>query len=137
MVAGVNDLTELLRKDDTTVAVVGANDHPGKYGYTIYRDLKSKGYRVLPVNPNRETVDGDPCYRSLADLPVRPTLVNIVTPPNVTLNVIKECERLGIHHVWLQPGSESPEVLDYLSHGSLNYLAQACIMVQSRFRTTS
>jgi len=36
--------------------------------------------------------------------------------------------------VWLQPGAESPEALTYLQEEDFNYLANACIMVQSRAR---
>ncbi|NIQ54637.1 MAG: CoA-binding protein, partial [Gemmatimonadetes bacterium] len=51
------------------MAVVGATDSPDKYGGIIYRDLKRRGFRVFAVNPGRETVDGDPAYAGLADLP--------------------------------------------------------------------
>jgi len=44
-------------------AVVGASDNPEKYGNLIYKKLKSRGYRVYPVNPNYETIDGDKCYK--------------------------------------------------------------------------
>ena len=61
----MNDIATLLNRDDTTIAVVGATDDPHKYGSVIYRDLKRKGYEVFAVNPNRDTVDGDPAYSSL------------------------------------------------------------------------
>lgn len=126
------DIVALLIEPDTTVAVVGATDNPAKYGFVIYRDLKRKGYRVYPVNPNRDTVDGDRCYASLRELPEKPTIVNVVVPPSVTREVLEESRELGIDNVWLQPGSESPEALAYLQEHELNYLAHACIMVESR-----
>lgn len=83
-------MVALLDGPDTVVAVVGATDHPAgvhreesargtgitaappgklKYGGIIYRDLRAKGVTVRAVNPYRDTVAGDPCWRSLADLP--------------------------------------------------------------------
>ncbi len=130
----MNDIATLLHRDDTTVAVVGATDDPAKYGSVIYRDLKQKGFDVFPVNPNRDTVDGDPAFKSLDALPVAPTIVNIVVPPQVTLGVLRSAEALGYRNVWVQPGAESPEVMAYLTEHDFNYLANACIMVQSRVR---
>ena len=128
----IKDIASLLSEQNTTVAVVGATDNPSKYGYVIYRDLKRKGYRVLAVNPGRPTVDSDPAYKDLRSLPEKPTIVNIVVPPPVAASVLKESLELGLMNVWLQPGAESPENLAYLQENGFNYLANACIMVESR-----
>ncbi len=122
-------------EDDTTVAVVGATDDPEKYGSVIYRDLKHKGFRVFPVNPNRPTVDGDRAYPSLADLPEPPTIVNIVVPETQTLHVLAKARELGFTNVWVQPGAGGSAVIDYLDEHGFTYLANACIMVRSRTRT--
>ncbi len=126
------DIASLLSEPETTVAVVGATDNPSKYGSVIYRDLKRKGYTVFPVNPNRAEVDGDRAYPSLDELPVAPSIVNIVVPPAVTMNVLAESLALGFMNVWLQPGAESPQALAFLQENDFNYLASACIIVQSR-----
>lgn len=130
----MRDIAAMLRDPDTTVAVVGATDDPRKYGSVIYRDLKRKGFTVFPVNPGRDFVDGDATYASLADLPEDPTIVNIVVPPAVTLKVLQEADRLGHRNVWIQPGAEDPAVLRYVQENDFTYLANACIMVQSRAR---
>jgi predicted CoA-binding protein len=98
----------------------------------IYKDLKRKGFTVYAVNPGRDLIDGDPVYKSLQDLPATPTIVNIVVPPEITLNVLKQCRDLGILNVWVQPGAESARVMAFLQENDFNYLANACIMVQSR-----
>jgi predicted CoA-binding protein len=132
----MKDIAAILHDDGSTVAVVGATDNPAKYGSVIYRDLKRKGFDVYPINPNRSTVDGDPAYPDLASLPVVPTIVNIVVPADETLRVLEEAKRLGIENVWVQPGAESPAVLRYLQEEGFNYLANSCIMVRSRLKTS-
>ncbi len=122
---------ELLDHPGTAIAVVGATDDTGKFGAAIYRDLKRKGYKVYPVNPKRATVDGDPAYASLAELPEPPGLVNLVVPPQATLEVLRECLGLGLAKVWLQPGAEDAEVMAFLAAQGFDYLAQTCIMVKS------
>jgi len=126
------DIPTLLHRPGTTVAVVGANNNPAKYGNRIYRDLKSKGFEVLAVNPYRDEVDGDPCWRSLADLPEPPTIVDFVVPPARTLETLEVCRELGLMNVWIQPGAEDATVLAYLEEHDFNYLANACIMVEAR-----
>ncbi|MDH3607089.1 MAG: CoA-binding protein [Acidimicrobiia bacterium] len=128
------DILQLLDEPDTTIALVGATDNPSKYGHTIYHDLKRKGYAVIPVNPQRDTVDGEFAYDSVGDIPQPPTIVNFVIPPRFTLHVLKQCLELGLMNVWLQPGAESPEVLEFIQEHNFNYLANACIMVQSRLK---
>ena len=130
----MENIAELMEKPDATVAVVGATDDPSKYGSVIYRDLKHKGFRVYPINPNRPTVDGDFTFASLSDLPIPPSIVNIVVPPEIALNILRQCLELGWMNVWLQPGAESAESLAFLQQHSFNYLANACIMVQSRLK---
>ena len=130
----MDPVSAALLEPDTTVAVVGANDDPGKYGSVIYRDLKMKGFKVYAVNPKRATVDGDRSYPTLADLPEPPTIVNFVVPPAVSLQVLAEAKELGHGLVWMQPGSSSPEVREYIESNGFEYLIDACIMVQARSR---
>lgn len=125
------DIAQLLRKPATSVAVIGATDNPAKYGSVIYRDLKRKGFRVFAVNPNRETVDGDPAYADLDALPERATILNFVVPPDRALPILKDALRLGYRNIWLQPGAENPAVLRFIQENGFTYLANACIMVQS------
>lgn len=127
----MTDLTPLLTEPGASVAVIGATDHPTKYGGIIYRDLKRKGYRVFAVNPYRDEVDGDPCWRSVRDMPQVPTIANFVIPARRGIDVLDECEEAGILNIWLQPGAESPELIEKLEAGPFTWLAHACIMVRA------
>jgi len=127
----MESIITLLNEGNPVVAVIGATDNPRKYGNRIYLDLKGKGFRVYPVNPSRDSVDGDPTYASLADLPERPDIVDFVVPPTRTLRILKQANELGITTVWIQPGAESDDVVTYLDEHGFNYLMDACIMVES------
>jgi predicted CoA-binding protein len=127
----MTDLTPLLSEPGASIAVIGATDHRFKYGGIIYRDLKRKGYKVYAVNPYRETVDGDTCWKSVKDLPEVPTIVDFVIPAERGLDVLEECEAAGALSIWLQPGAESPELMAKLEAGPFNWVAHACIMVRA------
>lgn len=124
-----NPVIEQLRGDDPLIAVVGASDDLAKYGAIIYRHLKAKGYRVVAVNPNRKTVDGDPSSPTLADLPERPDILDFVVPPRRTLEVLEQAAGLDMRTVWVQPGAESPEVVRFLEENGFDFIVDACIMV--------
>ena len=126
------DIISLLSRPDTSVAVVGANNNASKYGNRIYRDLKAKGFKVFAINPYRDEVDGDQCWRSLSDLPEEPTIVDFVIPPARTLETLRECLELGYTTVWVQPGAADEAVLAFLEENEFEYLAEACIMVEAR-----
>jgi len=49
-----------------SLAVVGASWNRSKFGNIVFRDLRGKGYTVLPVNPGAEEIEGAPCYPNLA-----------------------------------------------------------------------
>lgn len=122
--------TDQLKHPSTVIAVVGATDHHEKFGSIIYRYLKRKGFNVLAVNPFRLTVDGDPCYKTVSDLQVRPDLINIVTPPHITLEVLRECLTMNYMNVWIQPGAADHEVIRFLKDHPFAYRVNECIMMQ-------
>lgn len=128
-------IAELLNTGDPLVAVVGATDNPTKYGSVIYRDLRSKGFRVVPINRRRDTVCGDAAFADLGDLPEAPDIVNVVVPPDQTLEVLSRSLELGYTRVWLQPGASDQAVHEYLDAHDFDYLVDACIMVRTRVRT--
>lgn len=132
MIADNQRIDHLLHDPQATIALVGATDNPAKYGNRIFKDLRSKGFIVWPVNPQRDTVEGVEAYPTVADLPGSPSIVDIVVPPRFTLHVLKQCLELGYMNVWVQPGAESPEVLSFLEENGFNYLAGGpCIMVEA------
>ena len=128
----MQDLTQLLNTPGTSLAIIGATDHPTKYGGIIYRDMKSKGFKVFGVNPYRDTVDGDPCWHSVLDIPETPTIAVFVVPAKRGLDVLAQCKQAGIDNIWLQPGASSPALQAELENGGFNWLAEACVMVRAR-----
>lgn len=113
-------------------AVIGVSKNTAKYGYKVYSQLKKAGYTVYAINPGLESLDGDPCYPSLAALPTRPDAVSVVVPPKVTEQVIKDCIELGINRVWLQPGSESAEAIRNGEEHGITVIHDQCVLIQTR-----
>ena len=114
-------------------AVVGASRDPSKYGFLVYRSIKSAGKTAFPVNPKAAEVDGDRCYPSLSVLPQRPEVAVLVVPPPVTEAAVAECARLGIMQVWMQPGAESEAAVMACRENGIQVVAGGpCLMVLLR-----
>jgi len=110
-------------------AVVGATDNSEKYGNEIFKNLRSRGYEVYPVNPRLTEIEGDKCYPRLTDIPVKVDVVDFVVPPAVTEEILKECKRLGLDRIWLQPGSESQAAIDFCHENNLKAVHDVCVML--------
>jgi len=114
---------------DKIIAVVGVSSNPQKYGHRIFVDLLKAGYHVMGVNPKKPQINGQITFASIAEIGQSIDLVLIVTPPVVSLQIIKEAKDLGIKDVWLQPGAQSPEVIKLGQDLQLNLTHDRCFMV--------
>lgn len=113
-------------------AVIGATNNTEKFGYKIFKAILAAGYNVYPVNPGVNEILGHKCYAALKDLPVTPDVVNVVVPPRVGEQIMKECSALGIKNVWLQPGANTASVVEVAKKSGLNVVDQECILVELR-----
>lgn len=80
-------------------AVVGASTDTDKFGNLFFRHLRAAGYTVYGVNPRGGEIDGQTLYLSLSDLPERPAVVDLVVPPAVTEEIVRQCAQLGLKRV--------------------------------------
>ena len=110
-------------------AVVGSFRNESKYAYRILKTLKEKGYEVYPVNPSLGEVDGLTCYPSVKDIPDSVDVVDIVTPPQITEKIVRECKEKGITKVWIQPGAESKTVIEFCKDNNIEVIYNLCIMM--------
>ena len=83
---------------------------------------------MFPVNPKLTELEGLPVFASISAVPVRPNLVSVYLPPPVVLETLPEIAEKGCEELWLNPGTESPEVLAEADRLGLNVI-QACSIV--------
>ena len=94
-----------------SLAVVGVSRSGKKFGNIAYRELKAKGYSLIPVHQEAQELEGDRCAPSLRTLPAPVTGVLVVVPPPQAEAVVRQAAEAGIRHIWLQPGAESPAAI--------------------------
>lgn len=112
------------------LAVVGASDDKGSFGGEIYRQLRDHGYRVVAVNPGRETVAGDPCYPDVAALPEPVDGVVVMVGKDRSAGAVQQCLDAGVPRVWLfkgaGPGAVSAEAVRLCEEHGTPVIAGAC-----------
>ncbi len=111
-----------------TAAVIGASNDRRKFGNKAVRAFERQGFEVYPVNPKETEIEGRPAFKSIRDLPVRPHMVSVYLPPPALLLVLADIAAKGCDELWLNPGTESGEVLAEARRLGLNVI-QACSIV--------
>ena len=111
-----------------TVAVIGASNDHAKFGNKAVRAFRQQGYTIYPVNLKETEIEGLSVYRSIRDVPVRPQMVSVYLPPPVLFKILPDIAARGCDELWLNPGTESDEVLAEAERLGLNVI-QACSIV--------
>lgn len=119
--------------DPRTIAVVGLSHNPDKPSHYVPAYMQQHGYRILPVNPQVESVLGERSYPSLADLPTRPDVVNVFRLPKFIPAIVDEMLELGFKNLWVQQGIVNLEAAAAAEAGGIWVVMDRCIMVEHRF----
>ncbi len=112
-----------------TIAVVGASRKKGKFGNTLFKELKAKGYTAIPINPNSDSIEGERCYPSLKALPVKVDGVAVVVPPHEAERIVREAADAGISRIWLQQGAESKEAVRFCEEHGMSVVHGECMLM--------
>jgi predicted CoA-binding protein len=92
----------------TRIALIGASDSPKNFSSTVFKELTSRGYDVVPVNPSYNTVEGCACYSTVGDIPVIMDGAIIMVPSQAAPEVIRQCLDARVRRLWLFKGLGGP-----------------------------
>ena len=126
---------EFLAQKRIAVAGVSRNNSHHPVGNLIYHRLKKTGHDVFPVNPHLETFDGERCYPDLRSIPGGVDGVVIVTRPEATEQIVRDCSEARVPRVWMHQSvgkkgsSVSPEAVEYCRQHDISVIAGSCPMM--------
>ncbi|MDF2962951.1 MAG: CoA binding domain protein [Paenibacillus sp.] len=112
------------------VAVVGLSDKPDRISYMVSEAMQKKGYRIIPVNPNAESILGETCYASLTDIPEPVDIVNVFRRSEHVVPVAEEAVKIKAKVFWLQQGIFNEEAANIAKAGGLEVVMDRCIKVE-------
>ena len=120
-------------------AVVGASADTEKFGNKVLRCLMVHHYDVVPVNKTIPIIEDMPCVKNLnilrdiidkgstfkATKSMKEVGLSIITPPAVTLDILKVGVELGVRYYFLQPGT-----VDTTTKFFIDDKMKECVVVQ-------
>ena len=120
--------------DARTIAVVGLSSNPERASYEVAEYLQSKGYRIVPVNPNETEVLGERAYPTLADIPreIEIDVVDVFRRAEQTPAIAEEAVARGAKVLWLQEGIANDDARRIGEAGGLSVVMGVCMRKQSQ-----
>ncbi len=125
---------EFLAQKRIAVAGVSRDNSHHPVGNLIYNRLKKTGHDVFAVNPAMATFEGAPCYPTVQAIPGGVDGVVIITRPDATDEIVRDCGAAGVHRVWMHQSvakgsSVSAAAVEYCTQHGMTVIAGACPMM--------
>ena len=108
-------------------AVSGVTAKRQRYGYKIWKILKEHGYTAYGVNPNYDELEDEKIYHSLAEIPEKVEVLDMVVGPNIAIKTLDDAKEAGIEYIWFQPGSYNDEVIGKAEKMNFKILYNDCV----------
>jgi len=123
----------LAQKRIAVAGVSRANSHHPAANL-IYHRLKKTGHDVFAVNPHMQTFEGDRCYPDLQSIPGGVDAAVIITRPENTERIVRDCSDAGVRRVWMHQSlakgsSVSPAAVEYCRLHDISVIDGACPMM--------
>ncbi len=115
------------------IAFVGVSRNAADFSRTIWKELRGRGYDLVPVNPAAAEIDGLRSFANIAEIDPPVEGVFIMTPPRTTERVMEECVAAGIRRAWIHRGmgvgSVSPKAVQLAESNGIAVVAGHCPMM--------
>lgn len=112
-----------------TIAVVGHSNDPGRVSYQIAQYLRRAGYKVYPVNPTVQTIDGEISYPSLTAVPEPIDIVDVFRRSEFLPDVVEDAIAAGAKVVWAQQGISNEDAARRAAEAGITLIQNNCIKV--------
>ena len=112
------------------LAIVGVSHNPKSFSRSLYNEFKSRGYDTVAVNPAADEIAGERCYARLQDIRPPVDAVLLMTSPQVTDTVVRDCVEAGIKQVWMYraagQGAVSEAAVQFCRDHGIQVVAGEC-----------
>jgi predicted CoA-binding protein len=109
------------------LAVVGVSKR--KFGGSIYKTLKARGYQVYPVHPTMKSFDGDRCYTSLTQLPDDIGEAVVAVSGDNAEQVVDDARQAKFTKLWFQQGANARDAAMRAEAYGIQVITGKCILM--------
>lgn len=114
MPASITDVRDFLSL--RRIAMVGVSRDPKDFSRALFREMRAKGYDMVPVNPSATELEAKPCFCRVQDIQPPVEGVLIMTASRDTERVVQDCAEAGIRRVWMHRGGGQGSVNPEAAH---------------------
>jgi predicted CoA-binding protein len=131
-VSVVDDIAGLRRilAESRVIAVVGLSASWHRPSYFAAKYMQEHGYRVIPVNPNYESILGETCYPSIEAIPGGVDIVDCFRKPGEMPALAREAVAKGAKVLWMQLGIRSDEAAKIAFDAGLAVVQDHCVKIE-------
>ncbi len=128
----VDDIPSLRRilKDHRTIAMVGLSERWYRPSHFAAKYLLEYGYRVIPVNPNYESILSQKCYARLEDIDEPVDVVNVFQRSEVVLPIAQSAVGIDAKVLWLQLGIFNDEATHLAVEAGMDVVVDRCMKIE-------
>lgn len=129
-----NDPIADLLRNSKTIAVVGLSDNPMKPSFGVSQYMQSRGYKIIPVNPQIEEALGEKSYASLLDVPEKIDIVDVFRRPDAVPEIVDQAIQLKVPAIWLQETVVHEEAAEKARKAGIFVVMDKCILKEHHMR---
>jgi predicted CoA-binding protein len=111
-----------------TVVVLGASPKPDRYAFLAMQKLRENGYHAVPVNPAFNEILGEPCYRSISDVPDAIDTVTVYLGKARSDPLVDDIVAKNPRRIIMNPGAENETLADKARARGIE-VEEACTLV--------
>jgi predicted CoA-binding protein len=112
------------------IAFVGLSSDDKDFSHAVYKEMKERGYELVPVHPTAERLEDQPVYAKVADIEGQIDGALLMVPAAASAELVDQCADAGIPRVWLHrgvgPGAVSDEAIARAKERGLALVAGQC-----------
>ncbi|MFN3134380.1 MAG: CoA-binding protein [Candidatus Kryptonium sp.] len=128
-----DEIKEILTKYNK-IAIVGISDKPERDSYIVAKYLLNHGYKIIPVNPNIDSIFGLKAYPDLLSVPDEIEIVDIFRRPEFVDEIVEQAIQKKAKVVWMQLGVVNEEAAKKAQNSGLKVVMNKCIKVEHMYR---
>jgi uncharacterized protein len=117
-----------------TIAMVGASDNSARPSYLVYKYLRERGFRVIPVNPGKAGQDflGEPFVASLLDISDPVDMVDVFRAPEAAPGIVEEALRMRPPPkvIWMQLSVRHDEAAAAAEAAGMTVIMNRCPKIE-------